>query len=151
MLCIGFNAVETIMLGHVGVWWFIVIWFNQNRRCSILVPVWECNIWCGPLLQHLSFKISFGSASNAMDQMLFCCISVFQYFSIICQCGVSADAFPKCCNAYYTLFKLHAFLIGRLFHMSSSRSLPDVQTRWVMTESLNQLMLEHRETTDRGV
>jgi hypothetical protein len=32
-------------------------------------------------------------ASNAMDQMLLRCIAVFQYFSIICQSGASANAF----------------------------------------------------------
>jgi len=29
--------------------------------------------------------------------MLFCCIAVFQYYSIICQCGASTNAFTVCC------------------------------------------------------
>jgi len=61
--------------------------------CTNLVPVWVCIIHRGPLIKHTSAKISFVRASNAMDQMLFCCIAVFQYVSIICQYGVSANAF----------------------------------------------------------
>jgi len=64
---------------------FVDLWSN-------LVPVWACNIQHEPLLQYTSFNISFVCASNAMDQMLFSCIAVFQYFSIISQCGALANA-----------------------------------------------------------
>jgi len=59
---------------------------------SNLVLDLACNIQHGPSLQRISFKISFVHTSNAMDQMLFCCIAVFQYFSIIWQCGALANA-----------------------------------------------------------
>jgi len=93
MLCGGLKAVEIIKLCYVVPCWLNKMEFNLINLCSNLVPVWACNIQCGPLLQHTSFKISFVCTSNAMDQMLFCCIAVFQYFSMICQCGPSANAF----------------------------------------------------------
>jgi hypothetical protein len=71
----------------------------------------------GLLLQHTSFKISFVPASNAMDQMLFCSIAVFQVVSIICQCGASANAFEMHRVAQLTVSKSLADIHGRLFDL----------------------------------
>jgi hypothetical protein len=46
-----------------------------------------------PLLQLTSFEITFVRASNAMDKMLFRCIVVLQYVSIIYQYGTSDTVF----------------------------------------------------------
>jgi len=92
-LYIGFKAAETIKLCDIVPCWFDNMGFHCVDLCSNLVPFWVCNNQCVQLLQHDSFKISFVCASDAMDQMLFCCIVVFQYFSIICWCGASATAF----------------------------------------------------------
>jgi len=92
-LCGGFKVVKIIKLCYVVPWWLNKMGFKLINLCSNLVPVWACNIQRGLLLQHTSFKISFVRASNAIHQMLFCCIVVFPYFSIICQCGPSANAF----------------------------------------------------------
>jgi len=91
--------------------------FNLIDLCANLVPVSACNIQCGPLLQHTSFKISFVRASNAIDQMLFCCIAVFQYVSIIYQGGASANAFATRRVAQLTVSKSLELINGRLFHM----------------------------------
>jgi len=91
--------------------------FNLIDLYANLVPVWGCNIQRGPLFQHTTFKISFVPASNAMDQMLFYCIAVFQYVSIIYQCGASANTVATCRLAYLTLSMLLALINGRLFHM----------------------------------
>jgi len=96
MLRRWFKAVEIIKLCNVVPYWLNEMGFNLINLCANLVSVWAWNIHRGPLIQHNSFKISFVRASNAMDQMLFCCIAVFQYVSIICQCGVSANAFAMC-------------------------------------------------------
>ena len=63
------------------------------------------------------FQVSFVRASNAIDQILFCCIAVFQYVSIIYQCGASATAFATRRVAQLTISKSLALLNGRLFHM----------------------------------
>ena len=99
MLSIRFKAVEKIKISYVVPCWLNKMGFDLVDWCSNLVPVWAWNIQRGPLLQHTSFKISFVRASNAMDQMLFSCLAVFQYFSIICQCGASANAFATSCIA----------------------------------------------------
>jgi hypothetical protein len=52
-----------------------------------------------------------------MDQMLFCCIVVFQYVSIICQGGASAEAFAMHRVALLTINKMLALIHGRLFDM----------------------------------
>jgi len=93
MLCVGFKVVKIIMLCFVDPWWLNRTGFNLIDLCSNLVPVWVCNIHRGPLLQITSCKLSFVHTSNAMDQMLFCCTVLFQYFTNICQCGASANAF----------------------------------------------------------
>jgi len=98
-LCIGFKVVEIIKLCYVVPCRLNKTGFNLIDLCSNLVPVWVCNIQRGLLLQHTSCKISFVRASNAMDEMLLCCIEVFQYVSIICQCGASANAFETCSSA----------------------------------------------------
>jgi len=116
------------------------IWFLDLY--SSLVPVWACNIQCGPLLQHTSFKISIVHASNAMNQMLFCCIAVFQYLSIICHCGASANAFAVNRVAQLTISKSLALINRQLFHMYSSMSLPVTNTRCVMSEWPNWWMVQ---------
>jgi len=77
-LCVKFKAVEIIMLRYVIHCWLTQMRCKSVNLCSNLVPVWACNIQCGPLVQHTSFKISFVHASNAMDHMLRCCIAVFR-------------------------------------------------------------------------
>jgi hypothetical protein len=67
--------------------------FNLIDLYANLVPVLACNIHRGPLIKHTSFKIFFVRASNAMDQMVFCCMAEFQYVSIVCQYGASANGF----------------------------------------------------------
>jgi len=89
--------------------------FNLIDLCANLVSVSACNIQRGPLLQHISFKISFVRASNAIDQMLFCCIAVFQYVSINYQCGASANAFATGRIAQLTVSTSLALINGRLF------------------------------------
>jgi len=93
MLCVGFKAVEIITHCYVVPCWLTNNSFNHIELCSNLVLVGVCNIQCGLLLQRTSFKISFVCASNAMDQMLCCCIAVSQYFFMICRCQPSANAF----------------------------------------------------------
>ena len=93
-LCVGFKVVEIIKLCCIVPCWLNKMGFNFVDMCWNLVPVWACNMECGPLLLPTIFKISFVHASNAMEQMLLCCIAVFQYFSIICQCGASANPVP---------------------------------------------------------
>jgi len=96
MLCVGFKVVEIIKLYYVVPYWLNTMGLNLIDLCSNLVPVWSCNIQHGPLLQHLSFMISFVCTSHPMDQMLVYCIAVFQYVSIICQCEAAANAFETC-------------------------------------------------------
>jgi len=98
-LCSWFKAVEIIKLCYIVPCRLNKMGFNLIDFCANLVPVWVCNIQRGPLLQHTTFKISVVRAPNAMDEMLFCCIAVFQYVSIICQCGASANAFKTRCVA----------------------------------------------------
>jgi len=124
---------------------------NFVDLCSNQVLVWVCNIQLGLLLQHTSFKISSVRASNAMDQMLICCIAVFQYCSIICWCGASANAFATHHIAWLTICKSLALINGRLFHIQSSMSLPIVNTRRMMSEWPNRWMLRLQQTIDRGV
>jgi len=66
-LCVRFNVVEIIKLRYGVPCWVNNMGFNLIDLCSNLVPVWACNIQCGPLLQHITFKISCVGASNAMD------------------------------------------------------------------------------------
>jgi hypothetical protein len=61
--------------------------------------------------------ISFVRASNALDEMLICCIAVFQYVSIIYQCGASANAFSTRRVAQLIFSKSLALINGHLFHM----------------------------------
>jgi hypothetical protein len=116
-LCGGFKAVEIIKLCYIVVNRLNKIGLNLLDLCSNMVSVSVCNIQCGPLLEHISFKISFVRPSNAMDQMLFGRIGVVQYVSIICQCGASANACTMHRVAYLTVSKSLALLNGRLFHM----------------------------------
>jgi len=78
-LCVGFKVVEIINLFQNVPCWMNKMGFNLIELCSNLISVWVSNIPCGPLLQHSAFKITFVRASNATDQMLCCCIAVFQY------------------------------------------------------------------------
>jgi hypothetical protein len=66
--------------------------------------------------------------------MLFCCIVVFQYVSIIYQCGESANAFATRRIAQLNISKSLALINGRLFHMYISRSLRVANTKCVMSE-----------------
>ena len=125
--------------------------FSLIDLLANLVPVWPCTIQRGPLLQHTSFEIFFVRASDAIDQMLICCIALFQYISIISRCGDSANAFATRCDAQLTVSKSLALINGRLFHMLSSRSLPVSNTGRVMSEWPNRWMMRPAETTDRGV
>jgi len=108
--------------------------FNLIDLSANLEPVRACTIQRGPLLQHTSFKISFVRASNAMDQMLFCCIAVFQYVSIIYKCGASANELAMLRVAKLTVSKSPALINGCLFHISSSRCLPFANTKRDMSE-----------------
>ena len=92
-LCIGFKVVKIIKLCCVVPWWLHRMGIDLNDLYLNLVPVWACKIQRGQLVQHTSFNISFVRASNAVDHMLFCYIAVFQYITIICQCGASGNPF----------------------------------------------------------
>jgi len=116
-LCVGLNAVETIKLCQMIPWWLTTMGFDYVDLWSNQVPVWACILPHRLLLRHTSFKISFVCASNAMDQMLFRCIGVFQYFSIICPCGASANAFPTRHITSLIVSKSYALIHGRLFHV----------------------------------
>jgi len=96
MLWVGFKAVEIIQLCYGVPCWLNKMGFDLVNVCSNLVLVWAFNFQPEPLHQGTSFKISFVSASNAMDQMMFCCIVVFQYISTICQGVASANDFATC-------------------------------------------------------
>jgi len=63
------------------------------------------------------FQVSFVRASNAIDQILFCCIAVFQYVSIIYQCGASANAFATRGVAQLSVSESLALINGRLSNM----------------------------------
>jgi len=123
---------------------------NHIDLCSNLVQVWECNIQHVLLLQHTSFKISFVRALNAMVHMLFCCIVVFKYVSIICQCTALANTFPPHRVASLTISKWIALINGDLFHMSSSMSLPIANARRIIPEWPNRWMLGLPEIMYRG-
>jgi len=99
MLCGGFKAVEIIQIGNVAPCWLSKMGINIMGFGVNPEPEWACNIPRGPLLHHTSFKISLVCAMNAMDQMLFCCIAVFQYIYIIRHCGGSTNAFATRCVA----------------------------------------------------
>ena len=92
-LSIGFKGVEIINLHYMVFCCVNELGFNSVNWFSNLVPELACNIQLWASLQHTSFKISFVQAANAMDQMSICCMAVFQYVSMICQCGASANAF----------------------------------------------------------
>ena len=64
--------------------------FNLIDLSANQLPVWACNIQCGWLHQHTSFKISFVRASNDTEQMLCCCIALFEYVSIFYLCRASS-------------------------------------------------------------
>jgi len=93
ILCVGFKAVEIRKLCYVVSCKSNKLGFNHINLYSNLELVSACNVQRGLLLRHTSFKISSVHASNGMNQMLFCCITVFQYLSIICQSVASANAF----------------------------------------------------------
>jgi len=95
-LCTWYKAVEISILCCVVPWWVNSMWCNQIGMHSNLVLNGPCCIQRGPLLQPTCCKISFVPASNAMDQMLLCCIVVFLGISNQCQCGASANAFATC-------------------------------------------------------
>jgi hypothetical protein len=61
--------------------------------------------------------ISILRSSNAMEQMLFCRIAVFQYVSIIYQSGDLRNAVAMHRVAQLTVSKLLALINGRPFHM----------------------------------
>jgi len=150
-LCGGFQAVVIIMICYVVPCWLNDLGFNLINLCSNLVHDWACNIQHGPLLQHTSFKMPFVRSSNAMDRMLFCCIVVFQYVSIICQGGASANPFETGRVALLTISTMLALIDGCLFQMQSSRSLHIANTRCIMSEWPNRWILWLPETIDRGV
>jgi len=95
-LCIGFKVVGIKKVCYVVPRWLNIIGFNFVDLCSKLIPVWVYNIECRPMLQRTSLKISFVHTRNGMGQVLFCCIAVIQYVSIICQCGASANDAATC-------------------------------------------------------
>jgi hypothetical protein len=86
-----------------------------------------------------------------MDQMLYCCIEVFEYVSIICQSGGSANDFEVRRIAQLTVFMSLALTNGRLLYIYRSRSLPVGNTRRAMSERLNRWVLRLLETIDPGV
>jgi hypothetical protein len=67
-----------------------------------------------------------------MNQLLFCCIAVFQYDSIIYQGGALANSFAMRRVAQLTFSNSLALINGRLFHMSICGSLPIANTIRVM-------------------
>jgi hypothetical protein len=69
-----------------------------------------------------------------MDEMKFCCIAVFQYVSIICQCGASADGFTMCHIAKLTISQSLALINSRLFHIYRSSRLPVPKTRHIISQ-----------------
>jgi len=116
-LCGGFKAVEIIKLCYFVSSGLKKIVSNFIEMCSNLVPISVYTIQCGLLLQHTSFTISFMCASNAMEQMFFRSIVVFQYISIIRQCGPSSSAFATRHNASIIMSKSLALRNSCLLHM----------------------------------
>jgi len=99
-LCVGFKVVENIKLSDIVRCWLNKLGFYRMDLCLNLVLVWACNIQGGLLLQHTALTISFVHGSNPMDQMLFCCVAVFQYFSMICQRGASVNGLQHVASYY---------------------------------------------------
>jgi len=151
MLCIGSTVVDIMKF-----WYVVPCWLNKMEFIFIdwylnKVLVWVCNIQHGLLLQHIFFIVSFVRISNAMDQMLLCCIAVFQYFSIIRQWGASANTCVTYHFASITMAKSLVLITGSLFHTRRSRSLADANTKRVMSDWANRSMFRLPETTDSGV
>jgi len=123
MLCIQLKVVEIIHLSYVVPCWLNNIGINIINFYSNLGLIRACDIKHRPLLQHICSKIFFACASNAIDQMIFCCIAVFQYIAMICQCGASANAFETRRVISLTVPKSLPLIKSNLFHMSTSRIL----------------------------
>jgi len=86
-LCVRFNSVEITKLRYVFPCSLNMYGFNVLDMWSNLVLVRVCNIQHGPLLQPSSPKVCYVLGSNALDQMSFYCIVVFQYICITFRCG----------------------------------------------------------------
>jgi len=71
MLCVGFKVVQIILLLYVVPGWLNSMGFSHIDLFMSLALLWVCNIQCGPLHQHTSFKISFVHTSKPTNQMLF--------------------------------------------------------------------------------
>lgn len=125
--------------------------FNHIDLCWNLVPVCACITKGETFLSYTSFMTSFVYTSNSIDLTLFCRIAVFQYLSIICQCGALASTYTICCVVKCPIFKSLALLIGRLFHMLSCRILPIINTKHSMSEWPNDWILRLPETTEQSV
>ena len=149
--CVRINAVEIPKLRYVFTCWLDTMGYNRTDLWSNRILVWVCNIWHGPLLLHSSLKLCFVLGSNALDQMLFYCIVVFQYVSITFKCGARSNGLSMHWIEYRTIYTFLAFIHSGEFRMKSAIYLLCLNMNWVMSEWPNCLMLWLPETIDRGL